>query len=1148
MALAAPLPPVPALRYKVTDAQLSSQLTLPSLFSPPGIPSLYHDLGHCKMIDLHLYHSWFLYNVFPVDANNNPIYHHLVIGGPRYLPAIPGVVPFRNWNVRKSQQFPSRFPQNSCNHTIPDLLCGCGASEVVMFYHTLYYYTPQEVADIMYQQDDGIQMRRNCFAIIHDFIGGYGRINTSLDFEVDETQNVICSYRRGNRRWSHNTCRMLLQGVYVRANNQGGYLLLRHLTSIKNTSLYELQFLPGPRRIQDVTLMSARSLDEEYYGDLTSTTPNIWNKINELIPMRVTIPKMISLGPVFLLYGTSITSKIYIPKGYISALQTYMVATPRTQSTFMALKQRAERLIDEYPHIVTQRHEIVRHGLFLAYVSDLQSETTLLNKHLASNTQDFVRYNMALSGTNIDAYSILKHVLVASAATVTALVLTKYALPWLVKTMIRKVMYPTVKLAFTTAYKTTAGVVAGAAPLALNALAFGFTLPLSKSKPIDLLTYDYLNFRKYPAFKPQNITETVLYGAIADKDMPLPDEKAVGLKYTGMVVEKVIKPQLLCAGILHAPYIPYVYTPTQRNMALSLVYRHCRVRPLPVQATVDDWLDFMSNKSNLKLLFPNLKQTYEQLIPHYTFTYWNSRFPQSVQLVHNKAMEALKIDWKRGMRYCTYYKAFIKREKYLKLEYTIPRSVMDIDPHFKVYISRHILCFADSLKKVWDEHFPIYYTSGATAEQLGNYAVQAFGPSVVVECTDLVKHDGSMTEEIQLGEMKVYEYAGLPRTVLKMMYKAMKKTIFTRHGLIIRVKGKRASGVPHTSCGNTIAVVCTRIFSIVQQTGYSLAYILSNIRILDLGDDMILFRPRRWNLDPVNGWRSVSELGYELENQFDVPFHNLDFCSGLFYPCKNSKGDSKIIWGPKIGKILPKIGCFLYKQNIDGKSLNRAVALSFLRDTNHIPIVRTTMLKLEQLTRGSTPDKYEMRELNKRPHTGEKYYASDDTYTFMYQRYKVTKNEVTYLESLISAITQLPVLFNDGIMHKIMAVDLASVIPPNFLHSLLMTAYTEIGSAWNVDFVTSMYINVFAPIAEEHIKRVDPVLKHLLIWGEFIGYTYMYPYMAPIRLYVVYKHYQWAKLDYIEGVRQHSWWNAVRAPIVTSVWRTILSIPFLLSP
>jgi hypothetical protein len=461
-------------------------------------------------------------------------------------------------------------------------------------------------------------------------------------------------------------------------------------------------------------------------------------------------------------------------------------------------------------------------------------------------------------------------------------------------------------------------------------------------------------------------------------------------------------------GYLFPQRSPYVFSSNVHNELLSLSNRHMtqKFQPVPIQVFhMEKWVH-----DNFDTIFP-FRMPKQKL----TFEQWNKRFPLSARAIHVKAKEDFKkgklIDFGR----MNIRKSFIKREKTLKLDMDgflgilgDPRMIQGASDYFKVLVSPWLISFSNFLKKSWHIDFPICYTSGVNAEKLGKWFMENFvyGDMQAV-CADGSRWDAHVSALMLRLELSIYERFGLPKHIVKLMIDNFYKLGVTKGGIFYGVNGTRASGDPHTSCGNSLINALIHLYVYCISSGKTVPEAFVDFRELVLGDDNAM----AMNVHDLKGYQDMSYLfeylGFNQEIQyFDDPQH-MDFCSGRFYPTTDG-----YVWGPKIGKLLSKVGWFMYEgKPIIKQDMLKSMSLSFLRDVQFIPILSVCMNEMFRLNSSGKLNYIYTRNVDNRPRTGFSHNAGLSMSDFMYSVYGLSPVMVAELEQAM-LVEHFPVMIS----------------------------------------------------------------------------------------------------------------------------------------
>lgn len=222
----------------------------------------------------------------------------------------------------------------------------------------------------------------------------------------------------------------------------------------------------------------------------------------------------------------------------------------------------------------------------------------------------------------------------------------------------------------------------------------------------------------------------------------------------------------------------------------------------------------------------------------------------------------------------------------------VPRFISGKGSEYAVEVGRYIYPLTQYLKKEcfglnMDNQF--IYAGGNTAEELGDFIHQMEVDGWIPYENDFSKWDGHLSEEALECEMDFYEQFGLPDHIMSMLRSQLvSKGRTMKGGIKFSCRGKRASGVPNTTLGNTLLNFMIHNF------------VLGDIefKLICMGDDCIIFV--REELDEGNCVANFKRFGMKAK-LFTRTYDTLEFCSARFWRNGNTR-----IMGPKPGRIIAR--------------------------------------------------------------------------------------------------------------------------------------------------------------------------------------------------------------------------------------------------
>jgi hypothetical protein len=290
---------------------------------------------------------------------------------------------------------------------------------------------------------------------------------------------------------------------------------------------------------------------------------------------------------------------------------------------------------------------------------------------------------------------------------------------------------------------------------------------------------------------------------------------------------------------------------------------------------------------------------------------------------------------------------FVKDEAYSKV-YTKPRGIMATNDEYLTELAPSIDSVACRLKNVWSPKLnqAVAYLTNVTPLEMGEWVercLDRFPGGKIVE-NDIGKFESSISVQLLEVEFKVYtKFFSLPPAALALLRQQLKMRITSRDGFSAVRRAGRASGVPNTSCGNSLlnAIVHTTYFLTICDASKPLrdqfcmgvngddniTFLSSEMAAKFVRDDLVaMFDKFKWE----------AELKvYEYDN-----FCQSEFCSGWF-PRYIAQRDVKVndrlirkhevvrVWTPKCAKLLLK-GFRVAAKHNDWRGILRGTSIGYL--------------------------------------------------------------------------------------------------------------------------------------------------------------------------------------------------------------------------
>jgi len=297
-----------------------------------------------------------------------------------------------------------------------------------------------------------------------------------------------------------------------------------------------------------------------------------------------------------------------------------------------------------------------------------------------------------------------------------------------------------------------------------------------------------------------------------------------------------------------------------------------------------------------------------------------------------------------------------KRKAFVKVEnnpYRSPtgrknkacRLIQGAPPEFIVLVGPWMMAFQSMVKKKWNKHNFMCFTSGVSSLDAGKLVDQP-GWSVLED--DIGAFDASVNEIWLRLEMWLFKQCGCPRAVLDLVRANVATHGVTSQGVKYKRQGMRKSGDPYTSVGNSLLNGLFHIFIYCEAHNCGVDQARTMVRMLIQGDDNLLVHvPDDVEIDWVARMR---ELGFDSEAVYRESILDAEFCSNLVYQVKEG-----LVFGPKPGRVVSKLGYFINPPaGVPVKSLVRGTALGLYAGCNHIPPLRAYLDRIMELTQDAT--------------------------------------------------------------------------------------------------------------------------------------------------------------------------------------------------
>lgn len=370
--------------------------------------------------------------------------------------------------------------------------------------------------------------------------------------------------------------------------------------------------------------------------------------------------------------------------------------------------------------------------------------------------------------------------------------------------------------------------------------------------------------------------------------------------------------QFIKIGPTVASCRPVVCNPSPGNMARAMNRRS-------MADTVTPFAQIGCNpnvlKLNLKKLWRFTEENWEFLFPVFpkrmSYEAFINRqdahgakvFNETVRLKYTEALNAWAetgFSFHHAWRRVSKCSSFTKREIQMKSNDVKPRVIINPDPLLNVILGAHVQTWTRALKTRWTKDFPVFWTSGRTPEEIGQYFHDAFYSGGTLQEGDVSQWDASMTEPyIKWFLGKLYRKMGMDPVIVRLVQQASNMT-FSSKWFRGKIKHNMGSGRPDTTFFNTIVNALVNLFIYARtddnwKTSYRGAF---------AGDDSLecVKIP-----NPNKAATMAQEFALKLVPVYPVDLTEATYCSGSFYPVERD-GVVTHVFGPLIGRVLRKAG------------------------------------------------------------------------------------------------------------------------------------------------------------------------------------------------------------------------------------------------
>jgi len=256
------------------------------------------------------------------------------------------------------------------------------------------------------------------------------------------------------------------------------------------------------------------------------------------------------------------------------------------------------------------------------------------------------------------------------------------------------------------------------------------------------------------------------------------------------------------------------------------------------------------------------------------------------------------------------------------------RIIQDVSARVHVALGPYMYCLSKLMSTTWGPTNWCCYASGITTEQAGQFVE----PNLTYYVGDLSRFDRSITHDVlvSLNKWRAHHthLSGEAMICLTQQENTKGLTLKGRHRY--QVPGQRKSGDDNTSCDNTILNITAHAWAICKHLGVDMAWVRQHVRIMALGDDIIVSGPPELATVPFKS--TLTSIGWSPKPRYEHDVTTTDFCSRIRWPSTN---------GPKFGcRPGRALSRFPFSSTYPSPVDVGTKAYGLYLDNSHVPFLR----------------------------------------------------------------------------------------------------------------------------------------------------------------------------------------------------------------
>lgn len=864
-----------------------------------------------------------------VDIGSSPVRLRQYHNHEELWCCMPLILPADAFRVQKCRE---NGYQGYCTCRVLD--CNCTPRPTVYTStHSIYYFTPSQIALLISKCTSG-----KFFAVHHIFPNLFGKFGPEATYQIAGNNIVMfvagndCPYTHANPSWLNYRNGIQLDTKYA--------LVWDKITQVGETQLTQFMLcemtIPRAIHTNSLTTLSQTPHQPMYYVPM-ATSDHPMDLDIETYMLTIDSVQSFAHGFITVMFKDTKAVPVNVPRGLVEFVSSKLLFTERNGASLLDARHHATAYCTKINMPPELFADSILYGSVLGMLATLDKEINLLNTASRNNFGKLSWHTQLLKfGAFQFPYWRYLYLFTPTIGIIAPLLYVYFLSP---------------SPGPNTSYL-------GSIPHYITTFTMNTTWQMKAPVGIYLLfnmTFNYLN---YYAHANQTWSVKRHHGDMASCNIDTPYQLVLDPEFKGVISNKPFVQQRATATVVinaHDPNPPKHPGTTPTRLELATI-GFTTISPTVLEPTKDMEILAIRNRvvREVSQPTPEAKERLfsvldraafhhltDVVIPYNqaTYTEWNRRFPGAIQKKHNEA-RSLITDHTRSNKFHSISKAFIKMEKVSfsstpdGVEDATPRLIQGQPVHQNVVLGPWMYKFTQHMKGVWNgKQTNVYFTSGQTADEIGAWFTKCTkkykSPAFVM--IDYVKYDSTINEATREFTDEICKRCGITQhpPVLDALRTDAIQEGYTRHGVYYKTNDGTGSGRANTTCKNSKVNAAIALGALLDDTQFDTAV---------NGDDNLIVGEEEYLREH---WQLIvdfaKELGFEPKARYTTHIHEVDFCSKIPYPAVDPETKQEVcVFGPKLGKLLHKIGWNLNKAGVKSQAQTMR---ELMKSCRHIPFI-----------------------------------------------------------------------------------------------------------------------------------------------------------------------------------------------------------------